>query len=827
MVPTAALRLPTRGGSLHLSLLYAGIALVAGATIVYEVALTRIFSIAYGYHFAFLAMSLGLLGFGVSGTLLALRPHWRESLSGLRLGWLAAAACLTFAGGYLVANNIPLDPYRVGWDPGQLPLLCLYLALFALPFLLTGLVQGLPITSWPAFAGRIYAASLIGSGLGALAALVALDRLTAPGALSAAAAAAAAAAVVLAGAGRERTDPDARLARRVLVAVAVSLCIALSVVTAAQPAWLEVRMSPYKPLPQLLQFPDAKVVLSESSSESLVDVVASSSVHSAPGLSFGYQGAMPEQSAAVVDGDRVIPLTPVDQLGPEFLQSLPSGLAYRLRPGAGVLVLEPGAGLEVAAALDGGARSVAAIEGNSLLAGLFRGPLAERTGRIFDDPRVELVGANPRAYLAGSTGGFDVISLALSENRRSVTAGAFSLSENFLMTREAFDTYFARLRPNGVLAVHRWLQLPPTEELRAASLLVESLQRAGRDPGRHIVAVRSFSTMLILAKAEPFEATEIAAVKAFAEERQYDLVHVPGMAESEANRFNVLRDDRYAETFRRLLADPDSLYQDYEYEVRASTDDRPFFFHFFKWSQIPTVVSLMGKTWQPFGGSGYLVVLGLLAVITLLSALMILLPVVVSRRREKERRTPKGWGARAGVYFAMLGLGFLMIEVALVGRLLLVLDYSALAFTTVLFGLLTASGVGSVLSSRVPWRTALALLVAFTLLYAMFLSGPLEVLLRAPLPIRTAGALAGLAPLGILMGVAFPKGLQWVAAESAAWLPMAWSVNGFMSVIGAVLAALVSLSWGYSVVLACGGAAYLIALFCIWKLPPAVGRPTP
>lgn len=823
MVPTAPLRQAPSGDSLHLVLLYPGVALVAGATIVYEVALTRVFSIAYGYHFAFLAISLGLLGFGVSGTLIALRPGWRRGLTGLRLGRLAAAASVTFAGGYLVANNIPLDPYRVGWDPGQLPLLCLYLAVFALPFLLTGLIQGLPITSWPALAGRVYAASLIGSGLGALAALAALDRLAAPGALTGAAAGAAAAAVVLAAAGPGRAEGAAGRAGRGLGAVAAATCLGLAGITAVQPAWLRVRMSEYKPLPQLLQLPDSKVVLSESSSESLVDVVDSPSLHSAPGLSFGYQGAMPEQSAAVVDGDRVIPLTPVDELAPGFLRALPSSLAYLLRPGADVLVLDPGAGLEVAAALDGRAGSVTAIEPNSLLNRLFRGPLAERTGRVFDDPRVELVDSNPRAHLAGSTGDFDVITLALSENRRSVTAGAFSLSESFLMTREAFDTYFSRLRPNGILAVHRWLQLPPAEEVRAASLVVESLERSGRDAARHIVALRSFSTMTILAKAEPFEAAEISAAKAFAEERQFDLVHVPGMAESEANRFNVLRDDRYAESFRELLAAPESFYRTYEYEVRAPTDDRPFFFHFFKWAQIPMVLSLMGRTWQPFGGSGYLVVLGLLGVTTLLSALLILLPVAVSRRREGERTTPRGWGFRAGVYFAMLGLGFLMIEVALVGRLLLILDHSALAFTIVLFGLLTASGVGSVLSPRIPWRSALAALVALAMLEALLLSHLLALLLREPLPLRIAGALAVLAPLGMLMGVAFPKGLRWVAAERGAWLPMAWSVNGFTSVIGAVLAAMVSLSWGYSTVLACGGAAYLIALIAIWKLPPAAG----
>jgi hypothetical protein len=437
---------------------------------------------------------------------------------------------------------------------------------------------------------------------------------------------------------------------------------------------------------------------------------------------------------------------------------------------------------------------------------------------------VRLLEANPRAWLAGTEQEFDVISLALSENRRSVTAGAFSLSESYLMTREAFDAYLDRLRPGGLLVVHRWLQLPPTEEVRTAALVVESLEAAGKEAERHLVAIRSFSTMLILAKQQPFTAGEIAAVRSFAAEGQYDLVHVPGIEPSETNRFNVLQNDRYSESFRGLLAERDNFYDRYEYEVRPPSDDRPFFYHFFKWAQIPTVLSLLGKTWQPFGGSGYLLVLGLLLVTTLLSALLILLPALVLRRRDGSAQTRETGGTRPAVYFSMLGLGFLMIEVALVGRFLLVLNHSALAFTLVLFGLLGFCGAGSWLSSRIPWRPALAGLAALTILYALFLSPVLRVLLRTGLPLRIAGVLMLLAPLGTLMGVAFPKGLGWLAAAKPSWLPMAWGVNGFFSVIGAVLAALVSLSWGYPVVLACGGAAYLVALAAVWT---ASGEPAP
>ncbi|HEX2178266.1 MAG TPA: class I SAM-dependent methyltransferase [Actinomycetota bacterium] len=804
--------------------LYLGIAVVAGATIVYEVALTRIFSLAYGYHFAFLAMSLGLLGFGISGTLIALRPGWRENVDGARLGWLAAGASAAFAGGYLVANNIPLDPYKVGWDPGQLPLLAAYLTAYSLPFLLTGLVQGLAVTSWPSSAGRIYAAALGGSGAGGLLALPALDRLSSPAALTAASAAAAAASLVLARA-RPRVGVAAAARPRMLYATGIVLLAGLTILTIRSPGWMQVRVSEYKPLSQLLRYPDSEVALTANNAQSRIDVVDSSAVHSAPGLSPAYQGTLPSQGAAVIDGDRVLPLTATDDMDPRFLEALPSALAYRLAPEAQVLVLEPGGGLEVAAALDGRAASVTALESNPLLADLLTGPLAGRTGGIYNEPRVDLVAANPRAYLASTDRKFDVISLAVSENRRSVTAGAFSLSENFLLTRQAFDGYLDRLRPGGLLVIQRWLQLPPTEEIRTAALVVESLESAGREAQRHLVAIRSFSTMLILAKESPFTSEEVAEVRRFAAGGQYDLVHVPGSGPAATNRFNVLRNDRYAASFRSLVEDPDSFHEAYEYEVRPPSDDRPFFFHFFKWAQIPTVIALLGKTWQPFGGSGYLLVLGLLLVTTLLSALLILVPAVVIRRRSEAADRPGTGTARPAAYFAMLGLGFLMVEVALVGRFLLVLNHSALAFTLVLFGLLGFSGLGSWLSDRVPWRTALAGLVALVTVYALLLSVVLEALLGAPLALRIAAVVALLAPLGTLMGVAFPKGLSWLVTDRPAWVPMAWAVNGFTSVIGAVLAALLALSWGYSMVLACGGLAYLLALAAIWtpSSEPAAG----
>ena len=661
---------------------YLGVGSVAAATLLYEVALTRIFSIAYGYHFAFLAISLGLLGFGASGTLLGLRRPSRQPLRPGLLARLAAATSLALVCGYAVANLIPFDPYRVGWEPTQLVLLAAYLLCYGIAFLLAGLVLGLPLTRWPQRAAGLYGASLAGSAAGAVIALVALDRADPTVAVLLAGLTAALGSFGFACARSETETPVGltRWADRFVGLTAASLVL---VILWQSPSWLEIRLSPYKPLSQLKSFPDAQVLEHRSSAASRIDVVSSSAIHSAPGLTLQYQGRLPEQRAAVLDGEVVLPLTAREDLTHGFVDGLPTALAHHLRPASRTLVLEPGGGLEVLSALELGSRSVVAVENNRLLAELLTAGLSSRAGGGYQDPRVELVVSNPRGYLARSPETFDLVTLALSENRRAVTAGAFSLSETYPLTAEAFDAYLAHLSPEGLLVVHRWLQLPPTEELRAAALVADALRRAGQSPDTRIIAIRTFSSMLILAKQEPFTQPEIELAKAFARQRQFDLVWYPGIQPDEANVANVLRHDRYHESFRQLLSDEQALYDRYDYDVAPPRDNQPFFFHFFTWEQTPTVIALLGRTWQPFGGSGYLILVALLVLTTGLSLALLLVPAAVIRRRDPD--TERHSRAPPMVYFAPLGLGFLLVEVALVHRFVLFLDHSARSFAIVVF----------------------------------------------------------------------------------------------------------------------------------------------
>ncbi|MGH3824074.1 MAG: hypothetical protein ACRDRA_14780 [Pseudonocardiaceae bacterium] len=792
------------------TLVYLGVGSVAAATLLYEVALTRIFAIAYGYHFAFLAISLGLLGLGASGTLLGLRRPSHRPLRPALLARLAAAASLAFVAGYTASNLIPFDPYRVGWEPSQLALLAAYLLCYAVAFLLAGLVLGLPLIRWPHRAPGLYGANLAGSAAGAVIALVILDRADPTVAVLLAGLMAALGSFGFACA-RSPSQASTGLTRHPERFLAVGVAGLLVVGLWQAPSWLEIRLSPYKPLSQLDSVPDTRLLAHRSNAAARIDAVSSSAIHSAPGLTLQYRGSLPEQSAVVLDGEVVLPLTSRQGLTHDFVDGLPTSLAYRLRPASRALVLEPGGGLEVLSALELGARSVVAVENNRLLAELLTTDLSSRAGGVYADPRVELVVSNPRGYLSRSSETFDLVTLALSENRRAVTAGAFSLSETYSLTAEAFDADLAHLAPGGLLVVHRWLQLPPTEELRAAALVVDALRRAGKSPATRIIAIRSFSTMLILAKQEPFTPPEIDSAKTFARERQFDLVWYPGIQPDEANVANVLRQDRYHESFRALLADEQAFYGRYEYDVAPPRDTQPFFFHFFTWEQTPTVIALLGRTWQPFGGSGYLILVALLVLTAGLSLALLLVPAAAIRRRDPDRVERKN-RAPPMVYFAALGLGFLLVEVALVQRFVLFLDHSVRSFAIVAFGLLAFSGLGSMWSARIPWRGGLAALVAVVALYPVVLSAVLPGSLGWGLGVRIGITILLLAPLGFLMGIGFPRGLTSLGIGRPSALPLAWGVNGFTSVVSAILAPMIALSWGFEAVFGCAALAYTLAV---------------
>lgn len=778
----------------------------------FELTLTRIFALAQFYHFAFLAISLALLGSGAAGSALSLWP---------RLGrhparW-AAGFALAALGSYAILNLVPFDSYAIAWDRRQALYLLLSFVGAALPFLFSGLTIGGLLAADAQSLHRVYAANLAGSALGCAAVLPLLNWLGGEGALFASAALGLVAAGLLTP--RPSRLPAAARAAGVLAGTGALLALAI-----VRPEWAALRLSPYKGLTQALLAPGARHTLSRWGTLARVDVVESEAIHVLPGLSQNALIARPPlQAGLTLDGDNLRPLTalaPEDELARQLAAYVPEAVAHEMRPDAEhYLVLEPGAGWSVLMALANGAPRVTVVERDALVVDVLENQYAAFTRGLYHHPRVQVRVAEGRTYMHRTGELFDLIIVALSDSFHPVTSGAYSLSEDYRYTVEALGDYLHRLSPDGLLVLTRWLQTPPTESLRTLGTIEAALRARGvAQPAEQIAAFRSLRTMTFVVAKAPLTAGDRAAVRSFAASRAYDLVWLPGISPGEVNQHNRLPAPIHYTASTALLADPAGFARAYEYDIRPAVDDRPFFFHYFRWGQTPEIISRLGHTWQPFGGSGYLVLLALLALVTVLAAALILGPLALKRSGSKILEAPRALRFRALVYFFMLGLAFLFVEIPLAQRFILFLGQPVTALAVVLFAILLFSGLGSLSAPRWRLRVALLALIGVALLTPLALQGLFALALGWPLAGRVGAAILSLAPLGLLMGVPFARGAALVERSMPGLIPWAWAINGSASVIGGVLAVMAALSWGFSAVLWLGAGAYALGLIAIAPL---------
>ncbi|MFP3895498.1 MAG: hypothetical protein ACLFV5_01495 [Anaerolineales bacterium] len=787
--------------------LHSGIALVSAAILMFELTLTRLFAVAQWYHFAFLSVSVALLGYASSGTLLSLIPPERRD--GLDVVGLAFP--LSILASFLFANYLPFDSYRLAMEPVQFVYLILYYLALILPFGFGGWIVSRWLSALPQQSGMVYAANLAGSALGSLALLVVLPLCGGEGAVALAASVGALGVALIFWA---RGSRDAVLRRSTWVALL--MCVGSLLLAWGQPSWMTLRISPYKSLNQTLRAPDTHLTYQAWNVYSRLDVVEGTGIHSAPGLSLDYRGGLPPQHGLTVDGGNLSPITRRTAAeDTAFLSHLPSSLPYTIRPDAHVMIIRPRGGLDVAVALEHGAHDIVVVEDNPLITEIVGQRYADFVGGLFDDVAVRTEAGRTALWRGQET--FDVIQLSLAESYHPLTSGTYSLSENYLYTVEAFERALARLNADGILVVTRWLQDPPTESVRAGGLTVVALERMGiENAASHLLAFRSWSTMTILASPSPFGDGEIAELISACEDLGYDLVHYPGMDISEANRHNVLPEPVYYNDFQKLLqpSEREALFADNLYDVTPPTDDRPFFGHYFRWRQIPRIMARIGRTWQPFGGSGFLVILVLLALAVVASVILVMLPL--AWRGERSPMGPLRW--RIILYFAALGLGYLFIELPLMQQFILYLGHATFSFILVLSALLFFSGVGSFLSHRVSLRFVLLILIGLIVVYPFGLRWLFRTTLSLPHLARTGIAILSLFPLGVCMGIPFAAGLRRVEQSTPGITPWIWAINGSASVISSVLAAILALSWGYHAVLAAAGLCYLGATWAFWPL---------
>ena len=807
---------------------YYSVGALAGAALMLESTLTRLLAVAQYYHFAFLVVSLALLGFGASGSFLTIFPGWKNDgedkgstpgrerivvLAGIGFAASLAIACL-------VVNWLPFDSYSIAWDRNQVIYFALYYLVLTLPFLFAGLGIGAVLSSSHGESNRVYAVNLLGSAVGILMGLLLMQQAGVPGALIACG-------VIGLSAILGQHGLTSRLLRTgtwlVLAAGIVSvMLIAYSNHSNRSPIGISV--SAYKGLPYALQVPGADQMFAAWNAISRIDVISGASTHVLPGLSYTYKGKLPDQLGMAFDGDALRPVTLVE---PENFQAagyLPEASAFLLHPGGKVLVLDSGSGLGVVQAVAGQAGEIVAVMDNPLVLRAISHTAPEYDIYSHSAVRTEL--EPMRVYLAEDSPEFDLILLPLNDPYRPVASGAYSLAEDYNLTVEALTAMLSRLNNSGTLVVTRWLQTPPSEEIRMLATIIEALNQLEiENPGSKLVAYRGIQTMTYLVNPAGWQDEQLDLIRDFTAQRRYDLVWAPGIRSEQVNRFNHMQEPIYYQQFGELIAQDalKSSYADHAFAVQPATDDRPFFFHFFKWEQTAQVLATFGRVWQPFGGSGYFVLVALLILVSVFSVGLILIPLLVMTSRSRQdifrgeipRQSIPAW--KVMVYFGSIGIAFLFLEIPLIQSSILSLGHPAYAFGFVVLILLLSSSLGSFYAPRFRDRKTMVLLVLIgaAVLVPLIFRQLQYTSLGWPEWLRVLVLGACLVPLGVLMGFPFPFGLQWLEQAESKLIPWAWAVNGCASVVAAVLAAIISLSAGFTVVLLIGAVFYAAAVFVI------------
>lgn len=813
--------------------------LISAATLTFEINLNRLFSVTQFYHFAFMVVSIALLGFGASGTILAIFPKIGQRDLQTTLGWLAILTGISMLGAFLLTNWVPFDSFSIAWDNNQVWILIIHYLALASPFFFSGMAVGILLAAYSQIAGGIYAINLSGAAVGCVFALAAPPYLGGEGTVTLSSLLAAIAAIICVNNPIQilRTRPAwnwvhikgnlfPSLSYIFLILSLVLLFFVdfgLRISGNAGLKILELHISPYKSLSYALLYPDSENISQKWNAFSRVDLVRSGSIRSLPGLSYRYLELPPPQDGLFGDADELSPVVH-SETNLDFADFLPSALAFRLRANAATLVVEPRGGLDILTALTLGAPSVTAVEVNPLN--------IEAARHIYTDRRVQLVIESGRSYTRKSAERFDVIILSLGASYHPVRSGAYSLAEDYRNTIESYQDALERLNPDGILVITRWLQDIPSESLRAFGLAVNALENSGIDPMENIVAIRGYNSATIFVKNIPFRPDEIEFIKEFSNHRAFDLIYAPGLSTEEANQHNILQEPVYYQAFLDLLetSPRSAFYGNYPFDVSPTSDDRPFFGHYFKWSQAKQVMADFGKIWQPFGGAGYFVLIALLLIATTLAGVIVFLPAITIRasqaKRSQKLETAQEFPYHILTYFGLIGIAYLLVEIPLIQRFILFLGNPSYAMTTVLFTLLLFSGLGSSMSRRVSLKLALGLLFFTLLLIPALLPVIINLSLGLTLIIRIFVTVILLAPVGFLMGFPFPGGIRWMNMEkqNAPSIPWVWGVNGAASVIAAVLAALLALSFGFNWVFRLGALCYAAALLLVWLVTP---RPAP
>ena len=791
----------------------AGVGCVTAAVLAAEIAFTRVFSVTLWYHFAFLVISLALLGSGAAGVWLYVLPRpFAGERAPRALPWLALGAAAALVLTFALYMQIPLtvNNLRDGLDLADAGWLLLTYALLTVPFIFAGATVALALRHYQAQAGRLYFADLLGASLGCLLSVGAVSAFGGAGAVLAAAAVCALGAWLLA------LDGGARPARWATGAAAALAAGALAL-HALSPWFTLVPQQTYNNDTPVYERWNAFSRITLYNDNWLIPFGwGISQVYFAdPAPDPGHMMIMIDEKAGTPIQRHAVTADGDDWQAVSFLDYDVTALPYYLYQRPDVFVIGPGGGRDVLTALRFGAEHITGVELNPIIVELVRGDYADYAGRIYDRPAVDIQVDDARTYLAARADTFDIIQASLIDTFAATSAGAFALSENGIYTVEAFESYYDHLNPGGLVNFSRWYYADgPAETLRLAAVGLQAWENRGvADAAQHMVVLANLTPDRVTAeglagmllKKTPFTPEELDIVAQQAERLGFAVLYAPGITGPDASPVAALA----------LAADRAAFISAYPVDISPSTDNRPFFFNVVRLGDLGKDEFARSAIYG-FGAEATRTLLVTLAIALLLAALLIVLPLALGRGAALRQ----AGGAPYIAYYALLGLGFILVEIPMLQKMSLYLGSPTYALVVILFALLLFSGLGSLLSQRVPvggilgsLRLTLGLLLLLIGAYALLLPRLLGATQGLPLLARALLAAAALAPAGLLMGRPFPLGLRYVeAAEAGGLMPWLWAANGTLAVVGSVTATIMALNYGFAAVFAAGALAYALAL---------------
>jgi spermidine synthase len=795
---------------------------LSAAALAYEVLLIRLFSIIHWHHFAFMVISIALLGYGASGSMITifqrglLQRYNSVLIINAVLFGLSAIAC------FIAVQHMPFNALEILWDTSQWQRLFMSYLMLTLPFFFVANAIALTMARYSDRIALVYGVDLIGAGIGAIAILVLLQFYP-PGAV-----------LRLVGvlgivAGLLAIHKLACLGR-ILVSSLLALFIVSILFTPAH--WFDLRLSEYKGLEQVLLINGTQHLQRHSNSISQVDVVESRDIplRNAPGMSLLSPSGTPDQLAVFRDGDEMTTIDQHDDTESLVYQDyMSSVLPYHIHDSPQkVLVLGSSTGNELLQATLHNAAHIDAVESDTLLTKLITEDYADYFGWSRISDRISFHNISPRGYAASSGEKYNIIVTGVPGGSSGGAAGVHALATSYNFTIEALEKYISLLEADGLLSITFWTSTPARGNLRLFTTAVEALRRSGFEhPGNNMAWIRSWNTATLIIKNGDLSADEIKRVRDFSSARAFDLAWLPDIKQDEVNRYQLLQQPIYFMAARSLLSsESKDFIKNYKYDIKSVTDNNPYFNNSFKWSSLPELLSIPGRGGIAMIGVGYPTLIFTLIQAIIAALALILLPLAFIRRNKKSELSGR---RNIVIYFLSIGLAFLFIELAFIQKLTLILSQPIYAVAVTLCAFLIFSGLGSLyaqnkmmtsspLSMQSLLTRSVALICIITLIYIFAFPYITEPIMAMSEAARIAAAILLAAPLSFFMGIPFPLGLTATRHNDAQLMPWAWGINGCASVLSAILAVLLAIEIGFSGVMLSAILFYALA----WMSQPVI-----